>query len=505
MDSQDIFFKLTKGIRFNAARKEANNVLSEETEKNDGSTGRTVIKKKVDKNKLEAIRREQVAHFRNVNGISAAGKNIPEPVREFVELKEQYNVDEKIINNLKSCGYKKPTPVQMQIIPAMLSDRGVLACAPTGSGKTAAFLVPILAKLQKPSRQGFRVLILCPTRELSKQILRECIMLGKGTGIVPHCIRKVALDDKKFGPNFSKKFDILITTPNRLIYLMKKENSVVSFNRTEWLIIDESDKLFETGIRSFRDQLVEIERCCNENIKKAMFSATYTAQVAKWCHKNIKNLLSVTVGHRNTTVQDVEQELVYVGNETGKLIAFRDLVKQGLPIPVLVFVQSKERAKQLFNELIFDGINVDVIHADRTQLQRDNVVKAFREGNIWVLICTELMGRGIDFKGVKLVLNFDFPPSAISYIHRIGRTGRAGRSGKAITYFTDDDKPTLIKISKVIKDSGGTVPEYLLSLKSKKSRKNAQLSLPSREPITSAVARPPKKKFKKKAPEESKS
>lgn len=137
-----------------------------------------------------------MAHFRNVNGISAAGKNIPEPVREFVELKEQYNVDEKIINNLKSCGYKKPTPVQMQIIPAMLSvrliinyilspstymwnnfsflfkDRGVLACAPTGSGKTAAFLVPILAKLQKPSRQGFRVLILCPTRELSKQILR---------------------------------------------------------------------------------------------------------------------------------------------------------------------------------------------------------------------------------------------------------------------------------------------------------------------------------------------
>uniref|UniRef100_A0A0V0G8K0 Probable ATP-dependent RNA helicase DDX52 n=1 Tax=Triatoma dimidiata TaxID=72491 RepID=A0A0V0G8K0_TRIDM len=504
MDSQDIFNKLTRGIRFNAVRKELKNEIKAQ-EKNDADFGSTILKKKVDKNRLEAIRREQVAHFRNINGISASGKNIPDPIKEFIELKENYSVSEQIINNLNSCGYKKPTPVQMQIIPAMLSDREILACAPTGSGKTAAFLVPLLAKLHQPSKQGFRVLILCPTRELSKQILRECILLGKGTGIVPHCIRKVSVDDKKFGPNFSKKFDILITTPNRLIYLLNKENSVVSFSRTEWLIIDESDKLFEPGIRSFRDQLEEIERCCNENIKKAMFSATYTAQVAKWCHKNIKNILSVTVGHRNTTVQDVEQDLVYVGNETGKLIAFRDLVKQGLPIPALVFVQSKERAKQLFNELIFDGINVDVIHADRTQLQRDNVVKAFREGKIWVLICTELMGRGIDFKGVKLVINFDFPPSAISYIHRIGRTGRAGRSGKAITYFTDDDKPTLIKISKVIRDSGGTVPEYLLSLKSKKSRKKTQLSVPSREPITTEMAPPAKKKFKKQIPDESKS
>ncbi len=125
------------------------------------------------------------------------------------------------------------------------------------------------------------------------------------------------------------------------------------------------------------------------------------------------------------------------------MYSLRSLFKKGFEPPILIFVQSKERAKQLFKELIYDGLNVDVIHAERSQLQRDNTIRAFRQGKIWVLICTELMGRGIDFKGVNLVINYDFPLSAISYIHRIGRTGRACRLGKAVTFFTDDDLPYL--------------------------------------------------------------
>jgi ATP-dependent RNA helicase DDX52/ROK1 len=145
----------------------------------------------------------------------------------------------------------------------------------------------------------------------------------------------------------------------------------------------------------------------------------------------------------NAAVDSVEQELLFVGSESGKLLAIRDLMRKGLQPPVLVFVQSKDRAQQLFRELIYDGLNVDVIHSDRSQQERDNIVKQFREGKIWILICTELMGRGIDFKGVNLVVNYDFPQSAISYIHRIGRAGRAGRKGKAITFFTVDDTANL--------------------------------------------------------------
>lgn len=146
--------------------------------------------------------------------------------------------------------------------------------------------------------------------------------------------------------------------------------------------------------------------------------------------------------------------------------------------------------------MIYDAINVDVIHADRTQQQRDDVVKAFREGKVWVLICTELIGRGIDFLGVNLVINYDFPPSAIAYIHRIGRTGRAGRKGKAITYFTQDDKPKLRSIANILRNSGCKVPEYMLTIKkqSKKVRRQLEKTVPKRQDI---AVKNPKKSFKK--------
>lgn len=156
----------------------------------------------------------------------------------------------------------------------------------------------------------------------------------------------------------------------------------------------------------------------------------------------------------------------------------------------------QDRAQQLYSELIYDAINVDVVHADRTQQQRDDVIKAFREGKVWVLICTELIGRGIDFLGVNLVINYDFPASAISYIHRIGRTGRAGRKGKAITYFTQDDKPKLRSIANILRTSGCKVPEYMLTIKkqSKKVRRQLEKTIPKRENI--AIQNPNQKKAK---------
>lgn len=462
---------------------------------------------KTSRQKKNELKQEMVNRTRNVHRITAVGNNVPAPVESFQELADKYNVSQQIIDNLTSSGYTEPTPIQMQAVPVMLQNRQILACAPTGSGKTAAFLVPVLHNLASPSGSGFRALIVCPTRELAHQIYRECTWLSEGTGLRPHVITKVKQNTvEKFGPKFCCKFDILITTPNRILYLLRQEPPVISLKTVEWLIVDESDKLFEAGVRGFRDQLAEIYKACDAtNIKRGMFSATHTVHVAKWCRKNLRGLISVTIGHRNTAVDLVEQELIFTGNEHGKLIAFRNLVHQGLPPPVLIFVQSKERAKELFNELIYDGINVDVIHADRTQLQRDNVVKAFREGKVWVLICTELMGRGIDFKGVNLVLNYDFPNSAISYIHRIGRTGRAGRPGKAITFFTEDDKPALRSIATVMRDSGCKVPDYMLSLKktSKKERRKLEKTAPERKSISTTpfhLKRKATNKFKNSIP-----
>lgn len=157
------------------------------------------------------------------------------------------------------------------------------------------------------------------------------------------------------------------------------------------------------------------------------------------------------------------------------MIALRQLVQKGIKPPVLIFVQSIERAKELFHELIFDGINVEVIHSDRTKAQRDNIIDQFRVGKIWVLIATELMARGLDFKGVNLVINYDFPQTIASYIHRIGRTGRAGRQGEAITYYTQDDIPYMKGVVNVMKESGCDIPEWMLKLKTANHNQKRQL------------------------------
>ncbi|XP_065063189.1 probable ATP-dependent RNA helicase DDX52 [Rhopilema esculentum] len=416
--------------------------------------------------KDEDIRREKVNRLRNQHGISIRGTDVPDPFTTFDELGERFKTPNYILQNVTDSGYGQPTPVQMQAIPLMLKQREVLACAPTGSGKTLAFIVPLLQSLQKPKRGGFRAVVISPTRELASQIYREFNRLGSGKGFRIHLLTKSKAASGNFTKTSDARYDILVATPNRLVYLLSKDPPGISLDKVEWLVLDEGDKLFEDGVAGFRDQIATIFRACdNPKIKRALFSATLANDVEQWCQLHLDNFVRVVVGVRNAATETVKQELKFVGQESGKLLAMRDLLQKGFLPPILVFVQSKERAKELFNELIYDGINVDVIHADRTQAQRDNIVKSFRTGKIWVLIATDLMGRGIDFKGVNLVVNYDFPSSAVSYIHRIGRTGRAGRPGTAVTFFTEDDVVNIKSISNVMAASGCEIPTWISELK----------------------------------------
>lgn len=418
--------------------------------------------KKLTSGKLEELRKEKINFFRNKHKIHVQGTDLPDPITTFQQLDQEYKISSRLLQNILDAGFQLPTPIQMQAIPVMLHGRELLASAPTGSGKTLAFSIPILMQLKQPTNKGFRALVISPTRELASQIHRELVKISEGTGFRIHMIHKAAVAAKKFGPKSSKKFDILVTTPNRLIYLLKQDPPGIDLTSVEWLVVDESDKLFEDGKTGFRDQLASIFLACTSHkVKRAMFSATFAYDVEQWCKLNLDNVITVSIGARNSAVETVEQELLFVGSETGKLLAMRELVKKGFNPPVLVFVQSIERAKELFHELIYEGINVDVIHADRTQQQRDNTVHSFRAGKIWVLICTALLARGIDFKGVNLVINYDFPTSSVEYIHRIGRTGRAGHKGKAVTFFTEDDKPLLRSVANVIQQAGCPVPEYI--------------------------------------------
>ncbi|KAK7130807.1 hypothetical protein R3I94_016071 [Phoxinus phoxinus] len=454
-------------------------------------------KDKLSLKRLKQLHQETVNRVRNQNRINVHGTDIPEPVTTFEELQKEYNLDPRVVQNIKTAGFQTPTPIQMQAIPLMMHKREILACAPTGSGKTMAFCLPLLAHLRQPLNKGFRALIISPTRELATQTHRELLKLSEGVGFRVHMINKGVDAVKKYGPKSAKKFDILVTTPNRLIYLLNQDPPAINLSCVEWLVVDESDKLFEDGKRGFREQLATIFLACSSpKICRVFFSATFATDVEKWCKLNLDNLVSVNIGPRNSAVDTVEQQLLFVGSENGKLLAMRNLIKQGFLPPVLIFVQSIDRARELFHELVYEGINVDVVHADRTQQQRDNVVSSFRSGKIWVLICTALLARGIDFKGINLVVNYDFPSTAVDYIHRIGRTGRAGHKGKAITFFTEDDKPLLRSIATVIKKAGCPVPDYMIGLK--KIKRKLKRQLVTKPPRRSTIRTTPRMLFEKK-------
>uniref|UniRef100_A0A7S2IUL6 RNA helicase n=1 Tax=Alexandrium andersonii TaxID=327968 RepID=A0A7S2IUL6_9DINO len=262
----------------------------------------------------------------------------------------------------------------------------------------------------------------------------------------------------------------------------------ISLDSTRHIVLDEADKLLDLG---FAPQIDEILSYCPKDngglLQTLMFSATMPPAVVELAGSILANPLRVSIGDTNAAAAEVEQRLVFITHEDGKLFSFRQLVQEGqVKPPALIFVQSKERAKQLFGELVYDGIFVDAIHADRTKQQRDNTVKAFRTGKIWMLLCTDLMARGVDFKGVQTVVNYDFPQSAATYIHRIGRTGRAGRTGTAITFFTIQDFESLRSIVGVMRQSGCEVPEWMLRLKNrpKKLRRLAEWRPPERKRIS---------------------
>ncbi|XP_061162310.1 probable ATP-dependent RNA helicase DDX52 [Saccostrea echinata] len=438
------------------------------------------VRRKKSKQSFAQRKQEKINHIRNQNRIHCFGEDPPDPCTNFEQLARTYELNPQILKNIATVGYTKPTPIQMQAVPAMMQRREILACAPTGSGKTAAFIIPIMHHLKEHKKKGYRALILAPTRELAKQIYREFLRLSEGVGLKAHYINKATTEKQV------KKFDVLVSTPNRLVYMLQQEPPHIILSHVEWLVIDESDKLFEDGKTGFREQLAKVYQACDSNnVKRAMFSATFAVEVEEWCKLNLDNVLQVYIGAKNSATTTIEQELKFVGTEAGKLLAVRDIIGKGVQPPVLIFVQSKERARELFHELIYDGMNVDVIHSDQTQEQRDNAVTNFRSGKTWILICTELMGRGIDFIGVNLVINYDFPNSAISYIHRIGRTGRAGRSGKAITFFTETDSVYLRSIARVMVNAGCPVPSYMLDMRrpNKKVRRAAK-RVPKRDRIS---------------------
>jgi ATP-dependent RNA helicase DDX52/ROK1 len=414
------------------------------------------------------------ADVRKEFAIHIDGADVPPPIRSFQDLISAYSLSSQTTNALLS-NYERPTPVQMQVIPTILHHRDTLAIAPTGSGKTLSFALPIITKLG--SHKNTRALVLGPTKELAKQLYREFVMMSQGTDLVIHNISKKSPESS----TWETSFDIMISTP--LLFIHKL--GTVTLPGVEYVVMDEADQLFDMGYLEQVDSI--LRQCTKKDVCKMMFSATMLPTIEILARSMLINPVRVLVGHKNTTAETLEQELKFCTNETGKLIALRQLIGEGsLVPPVLIFVQSKERAKELFQELVHENVRAGMISSDLDTAQRDKVVKNFRLGYIWFLVCTDLMSRGIDFKGVNAVINYDFPQSVISYIHRVGRAGRAGRQAKAITFYSMDDSQYVRMIVNVMNRSGCPVPEWMLKLKAptKSQKKNLEKKPPKRDKIT---------------------
>lgn len=374
----------------------------------------------------------------------------------------------RIRNALIKLAVKDPTPVQRRAIPRF-NTNDVVAIAPTGSGKTLAYLLPLLATLLEPSNvKKPRALVIAPTRELSEQIARvatRLIDLGKLNIRYNALISKAATAALKAA---SGKVHLIVATPLRLQYAL--DQGAVDLSRVKHIILDEADELLTDNFVSQIDTL--LAACDKPRVH--MFSATLPPRIDQLAAGLLRDMHKVVVDGGafggsaavNDLHKSIEQKFVFVGGrgEQGKVLAVRSMFKNGMRPPVLVFVQSKERAAELFRELVYDGVRVDAIHADRTAAARASAVARFRAGEIWVLIATDVLGRGLDFLAVSTVINYDMPSSGAAYVHRIGRTGRNGRHGCAITLFTEEDEKLVGGVVKVAKASGADIPDWLMKI-----------------------------------------
>ncbi|KAL0581368.1 RNA-dependent ATPase rok1 [Marasmius crinis-equi] len=416
--------------------------------------------------------------------VTAKGSNVPKHADSFEEMRDRYHLSSHIMTNLSKNGYEHPTGIQSYGIPILLESRDLAAISPTGTGKTLSYLLPILAALKHPAASqegsnegtGVRALILAPTKELAHQIHNECLKLAQGRKWRTILFSKATANGLS-NKDVRDKVDIIISTPLRLVASLQSGN--LSLNNVRHLILDEADRMLDS---EFLSQIQEVVAACTHpKLQKAVFSATLPANAEKLTMDLLSDPIRVVVGLKDTPLPLIAQSLTYVADDPSKLPSLLTYFAQPYNPPVVIFTSTQDRASSLAEELVMNSIsNVDCLHAGMTAKEREDTVSRMRRGECWVLVSTEVMARGMDFKGVREVINYDFPTSVQSYIHRIGRTGRAGREGKAVTFFTDEDAPFLKSIANVLLQSGSPVPEWIMKLPKPSKMKRREMGKAAR-------------------------
>ena len=356
----------------------------------------------------------------------------------------QFSLDARLQKSIAALGFQEPTPIQAATIPVALAGQDILGSAETGTGKTAAFLIPAIQKLlaQNVAQHSLRVLILVPTRELALQVAEQAQALVRHTDLrVAAIYGGVGMVNQEQA--LKRRTDIVIATPGRLQDHMNR--GYVTFKALQVLVLDEADRMLDVG---FLPAIRRIVRELPRERQTMLFSATLVAEILSLASEVTRKPARIAV-ETTATPQAIEQTLFTVG-EHQKTEALQKLLADKEMESVLVFARTKHRADKIVKHLKKANIRADVIHGNRSQNQRVAALSAFRNGKARVLVATDIAARGIDVEGISHVVNYDIPMQAEDYVHRIGRTGRAQAVGSAYTLVTPLDEPQVKKIERVL-------------------------------------------------------
>ena len=343
---------------------------------------------------------------------------------------------EPLLRALEALGYKTPTPVQAQAIPAVLAGRDLMAAAQTGTGKTGGFALPLLQLLTmegpKVSSNSIRALVLVPTRELAEQVHENIRQYAEHLPLSTYAVYGgVSINPQMM--KLRKGVDVLVATPGRLLDLYRQ--NAIKFNQLQTLILDEADRMLDLG---FSEELRDIYRALPKKRQTLLFSATFSDAIRLLAGQMLDNPLSIEVSPRNVAASSVKQWVIPVDKKR-KSELFLHLLRTQRWKQVLVFAKTRNGVDELVGKLQGLGINADGIHGDKPQATRQRALDRFKASEVQILVATDVAARGLDIEDLPLVVNFDLPIVAEDYIHRIGRTGRAGQKGEAISLVCADE------------------------------------------------------------------
>ena len=360
-------------------------------------------------------------------------------------------LDPKLLRAVSDAGYLAMTPIQAKAIPIVLAGRDVMGAAQTGTGKTAAFTIPLLQKMLRhenasmsPARHPVRALVLAPTRELADQVANNVKTYAKHTNLRSTVVFG-GIDMKPQTLVLKGGVEVLIATPGRLLDHIEAKNAVL--NQVEYVVLDEADRMLDIG---FLPDLQRILSYLPKERQTLLFSATFSPEIKRLANSYLQDPVLVEVARPNATASTVEQRF-YSTTDDDKRAVVRQLLKQRDLKQAIIFVNSKLGCARLARSFERDGLRTQALHGDKSQDERLKALAAFKAGEVDLLVATDVAARGLDIADLPAVFNFDIPFHAEDYVHRIGRTGRAGASGLAVTLVTRDDNRQIADLEKLLK------------------------------------------------------